>query len=82
MTDTKPAVPPPNGATRLSRRLLMFGATFLLLGWVAAWIFGVTDREPPLTMMVFLASLSMLSTSSGDELSKSLLQVIIKRLGA
>jgi len=69
-------VAPPNGWTRLSRRLLMVGSTVIVLGWWVGWIAGLTDKEPTLIGLLFLGGMALTATSGGDNLMKKVIEAM------
>jgi len=65
---------PPNGWTRISRRLLMVGSTVIVLAWWVGWITGMTDREPTTVGLLFLGGMALTATSGGDNLMKKIIE--------
>lgn len=68
--------PPPNGWTRVSRRMLMLGSTVIVLGWWVGWITGLSDREPTVIGLMFLGGMALTATSGGDNLMKKVIEAI------
>ena len=67
---------PPNGWTRLCRRVLMVGSTLIVLGWFIAWITGWSDREPTVTSLLFLGGMALTATSGGDNLMRKVVSAL------